>query len=427
MKEIRKSFDTTWDFREANTKILTHCFHSYPAMMIPQVAGRLIEKYGKKAKLLFDPFCGTGTSLVEAIIRNINAIGTDLNPLARLIAKAKTTPIKIQTLDLYLRDFNEYIFCHRFSTNNSRSIVSPVFKNIDYWFATDVQEKLTIIDGYIRNIEEQDVKQFFKVAFSETIREVSWTRNNEFKLYRMSERQIAVFAPDVFGLMENKLARNRNGLISFMNAKTNCSTKIFDFNSVEKIPEEIIKEESVDLVVTSPPYGDSRTTVAYGQFSRLANQWMGYDGASLLDNQLMGGKRTDEVKNFRSNILNEVIQIILDKDNKRVKDVISFYSDYYKSIKNVSKVIRTGGFACYVVGNRRVKGVTVPTDEITMDFFSANGFKHIETIIRNIPNKRMPSKNSPSNIPGQLDKTMSNEYIVVMQKPRSWKFFGRRS
>lgn len=53
----KKYKDTSWDFRNADTKITTHCFHSYPAMMIPQVAGRLIEKYGKKSKMLFDPYC----------------------------------------------------------------------------------------------------------------------------------------------------------------------------------------------------------------------------------------------------------------------------------------------------------------------------------------------------------------------------------
>jgi len=97
--EEKKYTDTSWDFAEANTKTLTHCFHAYPAMMIPQIASRLIEKYGSQARRLFDPYCGTGTSLVEANVHGIEAIGTDLNPLARLIAKAKTTPIPADVLD----------------------------------------------------------------------------------------------------------------------------------------------------------------------------------------------------------------------------------------------------------------------------------------------------------------------------------------
>ena len=63
-----------------------------------------------------------------------------------------------------------------------------------------------------------------------------------------------------------------------------------------------------------------------------------------------------------------------------------------------------------------MKGVTPPTDEITVELFAANGFEHTETVVRNIPNKRMPSKNSSTNEPGKLDTTMNNEYIVVVRK-----------
>ena len=57
-----------WDFRGENTKQYTHCFHIYPAMMIPQIARELISRFGKEGGVLFDPYCGTGTSLVEARI-----------------------------------------------------------------------------------------------------------------------------------------------------------------------------------------------------------------------------------------------------------------------------------------------------------------------------------------------------------------------
>jgi len=413
----KKYIDESWDFEDANTKTLTHCFHSYPAMMIPQVAARLIEKYGKNANLLFDPYCGTGTSLVDANVKNINAVGTDLNPLARLIAKAKTTPINIQTLDLYLKDFNDWIFSLRFGIKKNNSFIIPKFDNIDYWFTKDVQIKLAILKHYIDNIDNEQIKNFFLVAFSETVRETSLTRNGEFKLYRISEKNLETFNPDVYALIENKLSRNRKGLISFLNAKKNNSTsKIYSFNTVFNIPREILPDSSVDIVVTSPPYGDSRTTVAYGQFSRLANQWLGFQEASKLDNELMGGKRPIEVERFGINVLDEIIEQIGNKDEKRVKDVYSFYKDYLFSINNISKVIKKNGFACFVVGNRRVKSITLPTDEITSEMFKLNGFQHIETIIRRIPNKRMPLKNSPTNVKGKKDSTMNYEYIVVMQK-----------
>ncbi len=412
----KKYADFSWDFRTSNTKMFTHCYHAYPAMMIPQVAGRIIDKYGDKAELLFDPYCGTGTSLVEANLRNINSVGTDLNPLARLITTAKTFTPSIQELDLYLNCFNNHIL-FRLGMRDNDSIIPPNFKNIDFWFTKDVQQKLSIIKMFIDKIEEQSIKIFFEVAFSEVVRESSLTRNSEFKLFKMPVSQIAKFNPDVFAIMRTKLNRNKAGLTEYLKERINNPvTMVCDFNTVESVPFEFIENNSVDIVVTSPPYGDSRTTVAYGQFSRLANQWLGVDNAQSIDNELMGGKSNNSDFVFSSKILNETLDKISGKDPKRAKEVYSFYVDYNKSINNVSKVVKGGGYACYVVGNRRVKGTTLPTDEITIDMFCENGFDYIETIIRNIPNKRMPSKNSPSNVPGVLDTTMKNEYIVILKK-----------
>ena len=94
----------------------------------------------------------------------------------------------------------------------------------------------------------------------------------------------------------------------------------------------------------------------------------------------------------------------------------SFFEDYRLSIRNVAATVRKGGHACYVVGNRTVKGREVPTAEATAAFFEASGFVTVETCTRNIPNKRMPSVNSPSNVPGQVGKTMTTEKIVICRK-----------
>lgn len=230
----------------------------------------------------------------------------------------------------------------------------------------------------------------------------------------MKVEQMEKFNPDVFGLMQNKLARNHKGLKAFLEQRPKADSQVFDFNTSEKI--EHIEKEIVDIVVTSPPYGDSRTTVAYGQFSRLANEWLDVKNANQVDNNLMGGRKQKRVCSFDSRILNESLEKIFNVDKKRAEDVSSFYCDYQSSIQNIAPTIKTGGYACYVVGNRKVKNVTLPTDEITRDFFESEGFNHVETIVRSIPNKRMPSKNSPSNVAGKTGETMSNEFIVVMRK-----------
>lgn len=410
-----------WTFSNASTRDLTHCYHDYPARMIPQVAGRLIDLFGIKASLLFDPYCGSGTSLVEASIRGVNAIGTDLNPLARLIAKAKVSTPDLASLEHHIALFNRLALTEK---NRHREVPDTFevhgISNLAFWFKPAVIDKLFEIREFIKSIADKDVSLFFQVAFSETVRESSNTRSNEFKLYRYSEEKLAQFNPDVYGIMAGKLQRNLQGykqyeaLISSLSKSPFAS--IHSFNTVEGIPQEVVQDESVDIVVTSPPYGDSGTTVAYGQYSRLSAAWLGLEEPHKIDRKLMGARTADSIVTFPSKALNQAIEQIREVDEKRARHVTSFYIDLQSSISNVAKVIKHGGHACYVVGNRKVKGVILPTDIAIKDFFENSGFVHVSTFTRAIPNKRMPSKNSPSNVVGVLDSTMTREYIVVMKR-----------
>lgn len=413
-----KGNSADWTFNGASTRELSHCFHDYPARMIPQVAAKLLDLYGQGATRLFDPYCGTGTSLVEALIRGIDSVGTDLNPLARLIARAKTTLIDGPRLERSIRLFDDEVFQWKFG-KEAGDIDTPAFANIDYWFSPEVVVKLALLKQFIYSLPEQDVREFFLIAFSETVRESSFTRNGEFKLFRMSEDRLSHFYPDVYAIMARKLDRNKTGMLALVDAVSKAprkaGAKICAFNTVENIPNDLTGT-SFDLVVTSPPYGDSRTTVAYGQYSRLSSQWMDLIEAGTVDSDLMGGKPSNSIPTFGCQNLDESIERIAATDSRRVRDVASFYLDLKSSISNISPLIARGGYACYVVGNRRVKGVTLPTDEAIVAFFESNSFRHVDTHVRNIPNKRMPSRNSPSNITGEQDTTMINEHVVVMKK-----------
>lgn len=415
----QKAISDDWTFNGASTREYTHCYHDYPARMIPQIAAKLYDKFGKNAKLVFDPYCGTGTSIVEGFIRGIDGIGTDLNPLACMIARAKTTVIEPDIIREAIADFNKFIF-----KSNPEDLAQPKqidgIPDLNFWFKKTAIEKLNLIDTFIKQIERDDVRLFFKVAFSETIRESSNTRNSEFKMFRYRPEKLEEFDPDVFGIMSVKLSRNFKGLRDFIRlidkAERRPTANIYSFNSVVGIPEELVKPESVDIVVTSPPYGDSRTTVAYGQYSRLSAAWLGLGEPAKVDNRLMGGRKHKSISKYPCDVLNSAITEISANDEKRAFDVVAFYSDYLSSIRNVAKTVKRGGHACYVVANRRVKGVTLPTDKATEAFFAECGFDHIDTFKRDIPNKRMPLKNSPTNEPGKVDTTMHREFIVVMRK-----------
>ena len=422
-----KFWDTSWDFRTAYTKYSNHGFHTYPAMMIPQIARRLIETYGKNASVILDPFMGSGTALLEAKLHPQfrKAYGIDINPLALLISKAKTTPIDPELL---WKEYNKLIhrcFEDQKSANfREKNIQAYSFFNIDFWFKPEVMRDLAIIKNNIDSMSlpdketEQDIKNFFLVAFSETVRDVSNTRNSEYKLYRMAQEKLKKHSPDTLSIFRQQLKSNVERMEEFFKEyNTKCQVVILseDSRNIKSIPDN-----SVDLIVTSPPYGDSSTTVAYGQFSRLGLQWLGYDKDTVLsiDKISLGGIPTkDLLHTLQSPTLKGVISEIAQQDQKRARDVLSFYVDFDKCVQELQRVTKEGAFLCFVVGNRTVKGVQIPTDEIIVELFQAkNHYKHHNTFIRNIPHKRMPKLNSPTNISGNHAVTMNEEWIIILEK-----------
>ena len=412
--------DESWDFRESDTKEYTHCFHTYPAMMIPQIARKLLKEYGVESGWLLDPYCGTGTSLVEASLFGMHSVGCDINPLVRLIATAKSTKICLSTLDETLNSLNNNLFQVEFQEGKIPDTPIPDILNLAYWFSEEAIRCLAYLRNWINKIEDEAIRNFIWVAFSETVREVSYTRNGEFKLYRMPAEKLDNFKPDIFGIFSKKLSRNRNGLAAFLEKRKTVEVSVSSANTVDgelPMPRPL---GGYDVVITSPPYGDSQTTVAYGQYSRLAAEWIGLPNARKVDKLAMGGQHSKET--LTDSPISSAIDKIRSVDKKRAREVSAFYIDLGHSINSIAQVLSPRATICYVVGNRRVKGVTLPTDEFVVDSFSQHGFAHKATIVRNIPNKRMPKKNSPSNVAGETSTTMHEENIVVCQRTHNRNF-----
>ena len=388
--------------------------------MIPQIAGKLLDMFAAvDATLLFDPYCGTGTSLVEGLIRGLNVIGTDLNPLARVIAQAKTSTPDLREVDKQIAKFNRLAIQSESKTPAEAPAI-PGISRLEFWFKPSVIAHLLRLKHFVDDITDDSAQLFFKVAFSETVRESSNTRNEEFKLYRYDVERLGKFNPHVFEIMASKLSRNRNGLEKFLAIMGNFNhpptAKVCDFNTVIDVPHDKVELASVDIVVTSPPYGDSHTTVAYGQYSRLSAAWLGLEEPDKIDSKLMGGKVLKRIPDYQCDPLDKALDAICQTDEKRAFEVATFYTDLFESISHVAKVIKPGGYGCYVVGNRRVKGIVLPTDSAVRCFFEKCGFEYIDTFCRSIPNKRMPIRNSPTNAPGVVDSTMVQEHIVVMRR-----------
>jgi len=405
--------DLSWDYRGESTKSYTQGFHTYPAMMIPQVAHRLIEKYSKEGDVLLDPFCGSGSVLVEARIARRYSWGIDLNPLAVLIARVKTTPLNPSSL------YEEYYsLIDRIREIHDDEAHSPQFFNLHFWFKEPVIKSLARIRTAVDRIEKTEIREFFKVIFSEVVRLSSNSRIGEFKLYRYPESKLKGHNPQPLRLFMEKARINIEGMAKFYKScPIDIWSRVIEADSTK--PIEAIVPGLVDMIATSPPYGDSRTTVAYGQFSRLSSQWLGLmpERAPDLDREMLGGRiHTKNDLGIVSPTLNIMIGYIFEKDALRARQVQSFYIDLYQGLKNMANYLKVGGHACIVIGNRRVKGMQLSTDIITCEIAQNCALVPQQIIIRNIPNKTMPLRNSPTNVRGVLEETMQKEYIIILRR-----------
>lgn len=474
--EIIREFDQLpldyWDFKNEDTKELTHGIHTYPAVMVYPISRNIINimKRYQKLKVIMDPFMGSGTVLVEGILAEMDKVyGTDLNPLARLISKVKTKHLhyvdvqrsiealedKINTdygrfkplldniykyIDAEKIDITEKAtvkngwganapsILRKFVENCNLELNVPEFKNLGFWFVPNAIIELQILKDNIFSLKDENIRDFVWVAFSETTRLVSNRRNSEFKMYRMEPEKVLKFRPDVkkqfFEILERNIEKMRN-FYDICDEKED-ETEVYILDNDTRYLEDV-PDNCVDLVVTSPPYGDSRTTVAYGEFSRVSLQWANMEELEEkqitdIDKNLMGGtkfKKGFEYDLF-SNTLKDSLEKILqdDKNTERAGDVYSFYKDLQESINSITKKCKINSYQFWVVGNRTVKEVNLKTSDIIIEMGEKFGLEHVYTIGRNIPNKVMPSLNSPTNEAGKKVTTMTNEHIVVLRKSR---------
>lgn len=457
--------DHYWDFKDADTQEMIHGLHTYPAVMVSPISRSLLAlmKGLQEIYSLLDPFMGSGTVLAEAMLGAVPHIyGNDLNPLARLISKVKTTPIAPQVLDrvcthliqeietqyqrraALLEGVEGYVRTERALNIGDRAgwgrnapavlrayidawggdVQVPEFSNLGYWFLPKVILELQLIKDAIEDIEEPDVRDFLRITFSETVRLVSNRRNGEFKMYRLAPEKLAVYAPDTQKTFMRLLRRNVDKMRAFWTElpdQMRAAVPVLTSNDARNLSD--IPEDAIDLMITSPPYGDSRTTVAYGEFSRVSLQWLDLQemtpaAAVGLDKRLMGGMISDGGAEgaLDSTYLLYALERIREKDSKRAEEVYRFYRDLNLSLKAITRKMRKNSYQFWVVGNRTVKLELLQTDKILANFGKQHGLVHVHTIERNIPNKVMPSLNSPSNVQGEKVTTMTREHIVVLRK-----------
>lgn len=315
---LQKLDKIDWECKEENTRYLTHNYHPYSSKYIPQIPKNLIQIFSKKRESVLDNFVGSGTTLVECKLLGRTGIGVDINPLACLVSRVKTTNLDEKVL---LKEKNrqlERIKDIINSTKMGKNIGLPPNPNITNWFQPHIIKELLIIKGCIDEIKEQDIRDFFRVAFSSIIRTVS---NASSGFGNLMINKNPPKKNNVFGKFISKLDRMIKGMAEF-NKMSDKSINIKIFNRDTK-NLDFIPNSSIDLLCTHPPY---MASVPYAEYQKLFLWWLGYDPKKL-DRELIAGQRSRK-----------------DTADRYLKDMERSFFEMYR-------VLKKNRFCCVVIGN----------------------------------------------------------------------------
>jgi D12 class N6 adenine-specific DNA methyltransferase len=417
-----------WSYSENTSRTCALDYFQYPAMMVPDMLSdliRIIRAADPDVHAVFDPFVGSGSVLTETMLLGLDFVGSDINPLAVLLCKAKAGPFRPNQLEDKLEDILSFVE----SDDSSRREAS--FSGLTKWFDTRTILELSKLRRAIRAEPTLWTRRFFWVALAETVRRTSNSRTSTFKLHIRTPKDIAsrnlspikVFeevATENIGLLDEQLtALAQQRLLRRTHYKG--SIEIYLRSASAAIPTD----RQFDLLVTSPPYGDNLTTVPYGQHSYLPLQWIDLSdivpklGISCLrttqeiDRRSLGGPRKNALK-FPEALLDKspTFETCLDALKHEPVDrrsrAASFISDLDACVDPLLRQLRKDAYMVWIVGNRRIAGREFKTDRILGELLGARGARHVCTISRTIPGKRMALKNNVS-------ATMNKELILVFR------------
>ncbi|OQX89391.1 MAG: hypothetical protein B6D65_03370, partial [candidate division Zixibacteria bacterium 4484_93] len=277
-----KRVDNNWSFigyKSSDTGKWTHSYHRYPAKFIPQLVEKLIDEYAPNREAhINDPFMGCGTTIVTAISRGFRASGTDINKIAYLITKVKSTPIEptylSEKIGQFLSRVAEFTQKGLFNRNIEPLIPERHIKRIDYWFTEESKIELGKILRCIYEEDDKKIRDFLLVAFSHILKNCSIWSQGSTKPTRDFKKNPA----KPYEAIRKHLKKMQKGNKQFYNVVPSKVRDNLDGYLNIRITDaryQPVSNDSVDLIVSSSPYV---TSYEYADLHQLSTIWLDLAG-----------------------------------------------------------------------------------------------------------------------------------------------------
>jgi len=363
-----------WNFHEEETKEHLHSLHPYPAKFIPQIPRRAIGLWTKKGDLVYDPFNGCGTTVLEASLSCRRGVGTDNNAVAILASRAKTaiySKADLGALSQFVAKMSKGL-----DFAPPRADLIPTNKNFHYWFDPVTVERLAALKGLIL-AEDEPVRTLLMAVFSSIIVRVSYQDSDT----RYSRKLREVSTDEVDAAFRSRLtdtiARIPDAMIS--------GRGMVDVIQADSRKVPFIEDSSVSLIVTSPPYLNAYD---YHKYHRQRLHWIGGEESVEFARDLEIGSH-DEFT--RSNAT----------PNGYFEDMDACFAEW-------SRVLKKKGRCLIVVGDAIVSKKAVQVGDKFIELLAARGLVEEKRWIRTLHSTKRAFNVKNSRI--------SHEHVLLVVK-----------
>jgi len=424
-----KTIDDDWSFagyKPSDTGKWTHSYHRYPAKFIPQLVEKLFNEYISNGRAnVNDPFCGCGTTIVTAISKGYEASGTDINKIASLMTKVKSTPIEPDYLDRKIWQFlstarhSEGAQMVLFNDDIEPLVPKGHVERIDYWFTERNKAELGRILRLIYDENDKTLRDFFLVAFSHILKNCSiWMQGSTKPTRDFKKRPAKPY--EALRRHLKKMQRGNEAFYNIVPPKIRDNVSHYLNIRITDARYQPVLDDSVDLIVSSSPYV---TSYEYADLHQLSTIWLDLaDDLKEYRKDFIGTSyKRYEHREPRSKLALDIANKMLKRNSKISKEIETFFIDMEEVFDESFRILKPGGRCCYVIGNTALRGVDILNAQVFAESLQYSGFKLDRIIKREIPSKILPQKRDQKT--GRFasnDKANAEaypvEYIVIGRK-----------
>lgn len=414
--QLKYLLEQDLSFRKGRRNLI-HNIHAFAAKFPPQLPRYFIEGLTSSGETVLDPMVGSGVTIVEAWLLGRNALGIDLDPLARLISRVRTREY----------DSEAVIEAGQKIINNAKRLVQLTYlpqvmleqydnktrEFIDYWFTQPIQIELAALVLAIREQPDEYLRELLQLVFSSVIvtksggvslaRDLAHSRPHRVT-GKVPKSALAVFSSQLERAIKaiREIELSPKGHADVISGDCRC------------LP---LQSQSADLIVTSPPYANA---IDYMRAHKFSLVWLGKDieALSSLRSQYIGSEKWGN--GYQVNLPTDVkrtVDLLEEIDITKARVLKKYYYDMELALKEMYRVLRVERAAIIVVGPSTMRGLKIETHNHLASIAAKSGFEVVNNVRRTLDrNRRMMPVGLNQNGNSVIEQRIHEEFVIGLLK-----------